>query len=62
MTPPPQARPSVLARTIRGAGWVMAWRWGMRALGLISTLVLVRLLAPAEFGRLADAWAALQPP
>lgn len=31
----------------------MAWRWGMRALGLLSTLVLVRLLAPAEFGLVA---------
>lgn len=53
MTEPRQARPSVLARTIRGAGWVMAWRWGSRALGLISTLVLVRLLAPDEIGLVA---------
>ena len=44
---------SVLARTVRGAGWVIAWRLGMRVLGLISTLILVRLLAPADFGLLA---------
>jgi lipopolysaccharide exporter len=44
---------SVLARTVRGAGWVIAWRLGMRVLGLISTLVLVRLLVPADFGLLA---------
>jgi lipopolysaccharide exporter len=44
---------SVLARTVTGAGWVIAWRLGMRVLGLISTLVLVRLLAPADFGLLA---------
>src|SRR3954464_2810995 len=44
---------SVLARTIRGAGWVIAWRLGMRVLGLISTLILVRLLTPADFGLLA---------
>lgn len=44
---------SLLARTARGAGWVMAWRFGMRALGLVSTLVLVRLLAPADFGLIA---------
>jgi lipopolysaccharide exporter len=44
---------SVLARTIRGAGWVIAWRLGMRVLGLISTLILVRLLVPADFGVLA---------
>ncbi len=44
---------SVLARTVRGAGWVIAWRLGMRVLGLISTLILVRLLTPADFGLLA---------
>ena len=44
---------SVLARTVTGAGWVIAWRLGMRVLGLISTLVLVRLLVPADFGLLA---------
>jgi lipopolysaccharide exporter len=44
---------SVLARTVRGAGWVIAWRLGMRLLGLISTLILVRLLAPSDFGLLA---------
>ena len=35
------------------AWWVIAWRLGMRILGLISTLVLVRLLVPADFGLLA---------
>lgn len=45
--------PSVLARTIRGAGWVIAWRLGMRILGLVSTLILVRLLVPSDFGLLA---------
>ena len=44
---------SVLARTVTGAGWVIAWRLGVRVLGLISTLVLVRLLVPADFGLLA---------
>ena len=44
---------SLLARTARGAGWVMAWRFGMRVLGLTSTLVLVRLLVPADFGLIA---------
>jgi lipopolysaccharide exporter len=44
---------SLLARTARGAGWVMAWRLGMRVLGLTSTLVLVRLLIPADFGLIA---------
>jgi O-antigen/teichoic acid export membrane protein len=51
MTDP--ASTSLLARTARGAGWVMAWRLGMRVLGLVSTLVLVRLLVPADFGLVA---------
>ncbi|MBI0537860.1 lipopolysaccharide biosynthesis protein [Roseomonas sp. KE2513] len=41
---------SILARTARGAGWVIAWRAATRLLGLCSTLILVRLLAPADFG------------
>jgi lipopolysaccharide exporter len=44
------AQESLLIRTARGAGWIMAWRLGMRLLGLVSTLVLVRLIRPADFG------------
>jgi O-antigen/teichoic acid export membrane protein len=44
---------SVLARTARGAGWVVAWRMMTRVLGLGSTLVLVRLLSPEDFGLVA---------
>ena len=44
---------SLLIRTARGAGWVMAWRLGMRVLGLCSTLILVRLIRPADFGIIA---------
>jgi lipopolysaccharide exporter len=51
---------SILLRTARGAGWVMAWRLGMRVLGLISTLVLVRLIAPADFGIIALATSFMQ--
>ena len=60
--PVPETRPpdSLLVRTARGAGWVMAWRLGMRALGLISTLVLVRLIAPADFGIIALATSVMQ--
>ena len=38
----------------------MAWRFGMRFLGLVSTLVLVRLLAPADFGLIALATGFMQ--
>jgi O-antigen/teichoic acid export membrane protein len=44
---------SVLSRTARGAGWIVGWRFVNRALGLISTLILVRLLAPSAFGIVA---------
>ena len=44
---------SLLIRTARGAGWVVAWRLGMRVLGLFSTLILVRLIRPADFGIIA---------
>jgi O-antigen/teichoic acid export membrane protein len=54
------AQESLLARTARGAGWVMAWRLGMRVLGLLSTLVLVRLIRPADFGIIALATSFMQ--
>jgi lipopolysaccharide exporter len=44
---------NMLGRTMRGAGWVVAWRMLTRLLGLASTLVLVRLLAPDDFGLVA---------
>ncbi|TCH96300.1 lipopolysaccharide biosynthesis protein [Roseococcus sp. SYP-B2431] len=46
-------RGSILRRTVRGAGWVVAWRMSTRLLGLASTLALVRLLAPGDFGLVA---------
>ena len=36
-----------------GAGWIVGWRMVTRGLGLISTLVLARLLLPADFGLVA---------
>jgi O-antigen/teichoic acid export membrane protein len=44
---------SVSRRVVRGAGWVFAWRLATRNLGLLSTLVLVRLLQPSDFGLVA---------
>jgi len=41
---------SILTRTAKGAGWVIGWRMLTRALGMISTLFLARLLLPADFG------------
>ena len=44
---------STSKRAAIGAGWVIAWRMVSRNLGLISTLVLVRLLQPSDFGLVA---------
>ena len=44
---------SILRRTATGAGWILGWRACARGLGVISTLVLVRLLVPADFGLVA---------
>jgi O-antigen/teichoic acid export membrane protein len=38
-----------------GTLWVVAARWTIRGIGLISTVILARLLAPAEFGVVAMA-------
>jgi lipopolysaccharide exporter len=44
-----------MARAAHGFAWVFAWRMATRIMGLGSTLILVRLLAPAEFGLVAIA-------
>lgn len=55
MNRPEDQAPSVAERTARGAGWIIAWRMLTRNIGLVSTLVLVRLLEPADFGLVAIA-------
>ncbi len=37
----------------RGAFFMIAWRWTIRFLGLFSTIVLARILAPQDFGVVA---------
>ena len=39
----------------RGAGWMVLFKLAERSLGLISTVILVRLLVPADFGLVAMA-------
>lgn len=46
---------SLTRRAMTGAGWLIAWRMVSRALGFLSTLVLARLLVPADFGLVAMA-------
>jgi len=49
--PPIDLRTAVL----KGAAWSVALRWAMRLLGLVSTVILARLLTPADFGLVAMA-------
>lgn len=49
------AEGSVARKTAIGATWMVAWRLVTRALGMVSTLVLARILVPADFGLLAMA-------
>lgn len=44
---------SILVRTARGTGWILGWRITTRLLGLVNTLILVRLLVPGDFGLVA---------
>ena len=45
--------PSILKKTVRGAGWTVAWRIATRMMGTVNTLILARLLLPADFGLVA---------
>lgn len=46
---------SLARRALTGAGWLIGWRMVSRTLGFLSTLVLARLLVPADFGLVAMA-------
>ena len=38
---------------VKGAAWTVAMRFSMRGIGLVSTVILARLLVPADFGLVA---------
>ena len=44
-------------RMAKGAAWMIALRFALRAIGLVSMIVLARLLVPADFGLVAMATA-----
>lgn len=49
----PHMTGSVLRRMAAGSAWMVAARWSMRGIGVVSTIVLARLLTPADFGLIA---------
>jgi O-antigen/teichoic acid export membrane protein len=46
---------SIKSHMARGAAWMVAMRWSLRAVGLINIAILARLLAPEDFGLVAMA-------
>jgi lipopolysaccharide exporter len=46
---------SLANKTFAGAAWLIAWRVVTRSLGLLSTLIMARILLPADFGIIAMA-------
>lgn len=46
---------SVRALLFRGSLWMIALRWAIRLTGLLSTIILARLLMPSDFGIVAMA-------
>ncbi|MDE2229125.1 MAG: oligosaccharide flippase family protein [Alphaproteobacteria bacterium] len=41
---------SLARRIAKGALWLVAARWGVRLIGIVSTIALARLLQPADYG------------
>lgn len=46
---------SIKGHMARGAVWMVAMRWSLRAVGLLNIAILARLLAPEDFGLIAMA-------
>ncbi|NWG70584.1 MAG: lipopolysaccharide biosynthesis protein [Parvularculaceae bacterium] len=60
MTVEEQKSAGLTGKVAAGAAWIVAARLVMRSLGFINTIILARLLAPADFGVVAIATAAMQ--
>ena len=55
-----EASTDLSGRVAKSAAWIVAARFVMRAFGFVNTIILARLLAPADFGVVAVATAAMQ--
>ncbi|MBI5164555.1 MAG: oligosaccharide flippase family protein, partial [Magnetospirillum sp.] len=47
---------SIQGHMARGAAWMVAMRWSLRLVGLVNTVIIARLLTPADFGVATMAW------
>lgn len=57
--PPAHDFRSISSHMVRGAAWMVAMRWSLKAIGFVNTLVLARLLTPDDFGLIAMAMIAV---
>jgi hypothetical protein len=53
--PQPKDDAALQRHMVRGSAWTISVRWSLRFLGLISTIILARLLTPADYGIVAIA-------
>lgn len=44
---------SIQREIVRGTAWMVGARWTVRGIGFVSTIILARLLVPADFGLVA---------
>lgn len=49
----PGERGGPLRQMVRGSVWMVGARWSVRSIGLVSTVILARLLRPEDFGLVA---------
>ena len=56
MTPSEKPNFNSLGHSVtHGAAWMVGMRWTIRAIGLVNTIILARLLTPQDFGLVAMA-------
>ena len=53
MNDPPPADDSIFKHMLRGSAWALLMRAALRGIGMVSTVVLARLLTPDDFGLVA---------
>jgi len=51
--PPAESKQTIYKHMLAGSIWALAMRWGIRGIGLISVVILARLLTPMDFGIVA---------
>ena len=53
------SRPSPKTALMKGAAWTVGLRWSIKAIGLINTIVMARILMPSDYGIVSMAFLVL---